>query len=192
MYFCGPRRRLFDCCHPFLQRSTDSVAWRCRTDWRDLDVVPHASTFDYRSSATYLPRRKGHRRSALDSCPRAPRHAGRRRHTGSHQGAIHVSCTNGAPPSPVLPNSALLLLFPRPALQSAKAAAGIEAALWGEGVITRRVYDLVHRRFLIALAPLGTVISQSEVRAVLDTDWNADVGIVLPPLPVLPAGGCAL
>jgi hypothetical protein len=48
-------------------------------------------------------------------------------------------------------------------IKSAKAAAGVETMLWAEGVITKRIYELVHRRFLIALAPLGTVISQSEV-----------------------------
>ena len=47
-------------------------------------------------------------------------------------------------------------------IRAAKAAAGVETALWAEGVVTRRIYDLVHRRFLIALAPLGTAISQME------------------------------
>lgn len=101
-------------------------------------------------------------------------------------------------------------------IRAAKAAAGVEATLWAEGVITKRIYELVHRRFLIALAPLGTAISQMEVRggrrkgsrasfnstvserpsplplqvkAVIESDWAADVGIVIPPLPVLPAGG---
>lgn len=49
-------------------------------------------------------------------------------------------------------------------IRAAKAAAGVEASLWAEGVITKRIYELVHRRFLIALAPLGTAISQMEVR----------------------------
>ena len=38
---------------------------------------------------------------------------------------------------------------------------------------------------LLLLPPLLLL----QVRAVVDADWAADVGIVVPPLPVLPAGG---
>jgi hypothetical protein len=36
-------------------------------------------------------------------------------------------------------------------------------ALWSAGVVTRRVYERAHARFLIALAPLGSYKTTSEV-----------------------------
>jgi hypothetical protein len=42
-----------------------------------------------------------------------------------------------------------------------------EATLWSEGVVSRKIYDLIHRKFLSVLAPLGTPHLQAEVRAVI-------------------------
>lgn len=36
-------------------------------------------------------------------------------------------------------------------------------SLWEDGIVTRQIYDITHRRFLVALAALGTAVASNEV-----------------------------